>query len=120
MLGFLFLGVAFTLLSRVFFAGSATFVKTKTRRTDATVLGKRKKDMYRSSGIYTNYFITFDLGHGDKLELPVTKKVWRQDNIGKSGVLTYKGEIFINFDIGKTTEKTKKETYILNGEVIEK
>lgn len=112
-----------TLLARVFFAGSVTFIKNKAKTVSATVLGKRKKDMFRSSGIYTNYFITFDLGGSDRLELPVNKKLFKADNIGKSGKLTYKGGFFVSFITDeelKSKEKPKKETYILNGEVVEK
>ncbi len=115
----LFGGVAVALLSRVFFAGTLTFVKSKSKSVPAVVLGKRKKDMYRASGIYTNHFILFDLGNGDKMELPVNKKLFRADNIGKSGILTYKGEIFISFVLDEDMPKPK-ETYVLNGQVVEK
>lgn len=112
-------GVGVVLLSRVFFAGTLSFVKTKSKSVNAVILGKRKKDMYRASGIYTNHFILFDLGNGDKMELPVNKRLFREDNIGKSGILTYKGEIFVSFVLEKDIPK-QKETYILNGQVVEK
>ena len=112
-------GVAVALLSRVFFAGTLSFVKIKTKSVSALVLGKRKKDMYRHSGIYTNYFMCFDLGNGDRIELPVNKKQFKADNIGKRGVLTYKGEIFVSFILDEDKPKPK-ETYILNGKAVEK
>jgi len=112
-------GVGGVLLSRVFFAGTLSFVKTKSKSVKAVVLGKRKKDMYRASGIYTNHFILFDLGNGDKMELPVNKRLFYEDNIGKSGILTYKGEIFVSFVSDEDLPKPK-ETYILNGKIVEK
>lgn len=113
--------VGITLLSRVFFAGSVSFVKTKSKTVPAKILNKRKKDMLRASGVYTNFFMLFDLGNGDKLELPINKKLYKKDNLGKTGMLTYKGGIFVNFVLDDDLPtKPKKETYILNGEVVEK
>ena len=51
--------VAFLLRTLLF--GSVTRIKTKAKAKEATIVGKRKKDMMRSSGVYTNYFVTFDL-----------------------------------------------------------
>ena len=107
------------LSSRIIFAGSISFLKTKAKVVPATVLNRRKQDMLRSSGIYTNYFILFDLGKGDRLELPVGKQLYKKCHIGKEGILTYKGELFISFK-DKPEPKPLKETYILNGQVVEK
>lgn len=112
-------GIGAVLLSRVFFAGTLSFVKTKSKSVPAVILGKRKKDMLRPSGIYTIYFVCFDLGNGDKMELPVDKKLFKADNLGQRGILTYKGEIFVSFVLEKDMPKPK-QTYILNGQVVEK
>ena len=109
------------MISRILFAGSLTFIKTKTKQAEAVIINKRKREMYRSSGIYTNYFVLFRLGENDTMELPVNKKLFKADNLGKSGILTYKGEIFISFTPDEDIQKKpKKETYILNGQVVEK
>ena len=109
----------FVLTSRIVFAGSISFLKNKAKSVPATVLNKRKQDMLRSSGVYTNYFILFDLGNGDRLEMPVGKWLYKKSPIGKKGILTYKGGLFISFkDIPE--ESPPKETYILNGEIVEK
>lgn len=115
------IAIAIVLISRVFFAGSITFVKTKSKTVSAVVLNKRKKDMLRSSGVYTNYFMLFDLGNNDKLELPINKKLYKRTELGQKGTLTYKGGYFISFvPEEEKPEKPKKETYILNGVVVEK
>lgn len=115
----IFVSIAAILMSRIIFAGSVTFLKNKAKSVPATVLNKRKQDMFRTSGLYTNYFILFDLGNNDRMELPVNKRLYRQSAIGQKGILTYKGGLFISFKDEKD-EEMPKETYILNGEVIEK
>ena len=111
--------VSVILLSRITFYGAVSSIRSKPKEASATILNKRKQDMMRSSGVYTNYFMLFDLGGGDKLELPINKKLFKADNIGKSGTLIYKGGIFISFTEA-APPKPKKETYVLNGEVVEK
>ena len=115
------LALVLVLLARALFSGTFTFIKTKTKKASATVLGKRKKEILGRL-IRTVYFIRFDLGNGDSIELPVNKKLFYKENVGKSGVLTYKGSYFIDFEEGGTLPQPKpeKQAYVLNGEVIEK
>lgn len=90
--------LAAILFFRVLFSGSHTFVKSEKKQVRAKILGKRFQDRMRASGVYTNYFITFELGESDRLELPVNKKLFKKENIGKCGILTYKGGVFISFE----------------------
>ena len=88
-------GVVFLL--RILFAGSVTYIKTPTQKNvDATVISKRKQDMMRSSGVYTNYFILFKIGENDSLEFPVSKHLYKKCNSGDKGKLSYKGSIFMS------------------------
>ena len=115
-LGFLIMVVfAIVLLFRVIFAGSHTFVKTPKKQLRATIFGKRSRDVFRASGVYTNYFITFELGEGDYIELSVDKKLFKEENIGVRGILTYKGNIFLSFVEEKDETEGEKSTVILNG-----
>lgn len=105
---------AVVLLFRVIFSGSRTFVKAPKKQVRATILGKRSRDVLRASGVYTNYFITFELRSDDRIEFPVDKALFKEENIGKSGILTYKGGLFISFDEENDNEE-EKSTVILNG-----
>ena len=112
---------AVVMLFRVLFAGSLTSLRTKARSLNATIVGKREKDVMRKSGVYTNYFITFKLSQGDCLEFSVSKSLYAKDNLGVGGVLYYKGERFVDFKEGATLPvPEEKQTYILNGQVVEK
>ncbi|MBQ8145776.1 MAG: DUF2500 domain-containing protein [Clostridia bacterium] len=114
---------AVVLLFRMMLAGASTYIKTPTQKNvNATVIGKRKQDMMRSSGAYTNYFVLFDLGQNDRLEFPVSKHLYKKCNPGDTGKLSYKGSIFLSFALDRELPPPppKKETYILNGEVVEK
>ncbi len=114
---------AVVFLFRMMFSGASTYIKTPTQKNvSATVINKRKQDMMRSSGVYTNYFVLFDLGQNDRLEFPVSKHLYKKCNSGDTGKLSYKGSIFVSFifDRDLPPPAPKKETYILNGEVIEK
>lgn len=112
---------AVSLLFRSGFSGSVSFFKSKAKKSHAEILNKRKQDMFRPSGPYTNYFILFGMDGNDRLELPVNKRLYKKAVIGKKGILTYKGSYFIDFVFEEDVkEEPKKETYILNGEVIEK
>ena len=112
---------AVVMLFRVLFAGSLTSLRTKARSLNATVVGKREKDVMRKSGVYTNYFVTFELNKGDCLEFSVSKSFYKMDNLGATGVLSYKGESFVDFKEGAAlTPPEEKQTYILNGQVVEK
>lgn len=114
-----FLGVF--LLLRMGFSGAHSFIKSKSKTVQAKILSKRKQDMLRSSGPYTNYFIWFSIGESDKIELPVNKRLYKKAHAGKTGILTYKGGLFISFIFDEDIKKEpKKETYILNGEIVEK
>ena len=115
-LGFIAMVVlAVVLLFRLLFSGTHTFVKTPKKQVRAKILGKRSQDRLRSSGVYTNYFITFELGENDRFELPVDKKLFKEENIGKCGILIYKGELFISFDEDAKESENEKSTVILNG-----
>ncbi|MBO5312802.1 MAG: DUF2500 family protein [Clostridia bacterium] len=111
-------GVGF---GRVLFHGSVTHIKAK-RHSDvpATVKGKYKVDKMRSSGIYTIYFVNFQLDKDDFLEFPVSKKIYKKYDVGTEGYLSYKGSYFIDFTTAPPPKEQKKETYILNGEIVEK
>ena len=112
---------AITVIGKVLFSGSLSFIKSETKKTRATVLNKRKQDMLRSSGPYTNYYIYFQLSENDKMEFPVNKRLYKRANVGDTGTLTYKGMYFVGFAFDKDIkEEPKKETYTLNGEIIEK
>lgn len=90
------------LLYRVFSSGS-TGRKAPILKVPATVLGKRFDEVTRGSsamGTITTtkyYYITFDLGNGDTIELLADKETFQDDNVGKSGILTYKGTKFLGF-----------------------
>ena len=112
---------AIVTLLRTLFSGSVAHIRTKARSVNATIVGKREHDVMRKSGVYTNYFITFELSKGDCLEFSVSKSLYKKDNIGAVGVLCYKGERFVNFKEGATlAPPAEKQTYILNGQVTEK
>ena len=121
--GFFMIFVVFgvvALLRAVFF-GSMTYIKTTPKTVHATVLDKRKQDMLRQTGVYTNYFVYFQLSETDKIELSVGKRIYSKASPGKTGLLTYKGNVFRDFIFDEdTAPKQQKETYVLNGEVIEK
>lgn len=120
LMALLVIGGGVVFLLRILFAGSVTYIKTPTQKNvDATVISKRKQDMMRSTGAYTNYFILFKLGENDSLEFPVGKHLYKKCNSGDKGKLSYKGSIFMSFVLEKDLPP-KKETYILNGEVVEK
>lgn len=119
--------IAIVLLLRVLFAGSLGMVKTKTKCATATVRGKYKVDKMRSSGVYTIYFMRFELSKDDTIELPVPKKIFKKAPPGTEGTLYYKGSYFVDFVINEENkekpqneEAAKEETYILNGEVVKK
>ena len=117
------IGGAVLLLLRVVFAGASTYIKTPVQKNvKARVISKRKQDMLRASGPYTNYYILFDLGNNDKLEFSVGKHLYKKCNSEDKGSLSFKGGIFISFTLDKDLPPPppKKETYILNGEVVEK
>ena len=87
-LGFIAMIVlAVVLLFRLLFSSTHTFVKTPKKQVRAKILGKRSQDRLRASGVYTNYFITFELSGNDRLELPVDKKLFKEENVGKCGRL---------------------------------
>ena len=112
---------ALTLLFRAGFSGTVSFIKAKSRESKAKILNRRKQDMLRASGPYTNYFILFGLEGNDRIELPVSKRLYKKAQIGKTGILTYKGSYFIDFVFDEDIKKEpKKEAYILNGEIVEK
>ena len=119
---FIFVIIAiFAVLGKVLFSGATSFIKSPPKKAHVTILDKRKQDMLRSSGVYTNYFVCFKLSHDDKLELPVNKRLYKKATVGDTGTLTYKGNYFVSFVFDKDLKpKSQKETYILNGEIIEK
>ena len=122
-MGMRIMGGAVVLLLRVIFAGASTYIKTPVQKNvKARVISKRKQDMLRASGPYTNYYILFDLGNNDKLEFSVGKHLYKKCNSEDKGSLSFKGGIFISFTLDKDLPPPppKKETYILNGEVVEK
>ena len=125
----LFIGIALiflsaTLFGRAVFSGSLGFIKTKTKEAKATVRGKYKVDKLRSSGVYTVYFMRFQLSENDSMEVPVSKKIFKKAMPNDTGTLFYKGSYFVDFildrDVKKKEEAPKEETYILNGEVVKK
>ena len=118
--------IGIVVLLRVLFSGSIGLVKTKTKCSPATVKGKYKVDKMRSCGVYTIYFMRFELSKDDTIELPVSKKIFKKAPPGTTGMLYYKGSYFVDFVIDEEAKETKNEeaqeasTYILNGEVVKK
>lgn len=96
-------GVAFLLLARIYHSGTSSGGRrSPTLRAKATVLGKRTDEVTHHNAAFASittkyHYITFDLGNGDTIELLTNKHIYRENNIGKSGTLVYKGSKFVNF-----------------------
>lgn len=96
-------GVAVVVLARIYHSGASNGGRrSPTLRAKATVLGKRTDEVTHHNAAFASittkyYYVTFDLGNGDTMELSTDKHTYKDDNIGKSGTLVYKGSKFINF-----------------------
>ena len=100
--GVLLAAVGIIILGRVFTVGTVGGRRVPVQKKCATILGKRKEEIMRGTGgmgalMHTRYYITFDLGDGDTIELFADKELFNDSNIGKSGILTFKGSKYIGF-----------------------
>lgn len=106
--------IAIVVLCNIFFIPQIKTLKSKTQTQNGVkVVDKRKEKFSNPNGIYTLYFITFELENKDRIELKTTKGVYNKANYDDIGVIKYKSEVELlkSFEITKKSgEKTQGKT----------
>ncbi|QAA35372.1 DUF2500 domain-containing protein [Clostridium manihotivorum] len=103
--GIIFVVIVFTIIRAI--AQSIKNVKSPVITVEAKVIGKRTNVSHHSSNsgvnntttnsTSTTYYITFETEHGERLELPLSGRMYGLLAEGDRGKLTYQGTWFKDF-----------------------
>lgn len=72
--------------------------KAKIKTIKTKILFKRYERVVSDGGSRIENVLRFDI-NGDNIPFDVSKKVYNKHNVGEKGILTYKGEDFIKFEV---------------------
>ncbi len=86
------------ILGIIVFALFGYIVKQEIKTIKTKILFKRYERVVSGGRSRIENVLRFDI-NGDNIPFDVSKKVYNKHNVGEKGILTYKGEDFIKFEV---------------------